>query len=148
MSLDLWLEIETPPMEIEPSDAIFVRRDGKTVEISRAEWDRLHPGDDPVAISRDPTNVYGDNITHNVTKMAIEADLYFLWHPDEHGINHASEMIPKLRVGIKKLKDNPDHMKTFNPSNGWGNYEDLLRFAEGVLDACELNPEAKVRTWA
>jgi hypothetical protein len=148
MSLDLWLEVDTPNLIVEPHDAIFIRRDGETVEISRSEWDRLHPGAEPVSIARNPTKVYSANITHNLAKMAREADLYFLWHPEDHAINIASDMTSRLKAGIDKLKNNPEHMKKFNPSNEWGSYEGLLRFAEGVLDACEMNPTAKVRAWA
>lgn len=149
MSLDLWLEVDGPPLVVEPHDEIFIRRDGETIEISRAEWDHLYPGRDPVTIRGITTNqVYDCNITHNLAPMAEAAGLYFLWHPEDHKIERAEQMVPMIEAGLQKLRENPVAMKTFNPANGWGSYEGLIRFAEGILDACRLNPSARVRTWA
>jgi len=74
------------------------------------------------------------NITHNLNKMADAVGLYeALWKPDEIGITTASQMIPFLEKGIKKLKENPEKYKAFNAPNGYGKYEDFVRFCDSVL---------------
>ena len=82
MSLDVYLRIPNP--QTTPGrKAIFVRRDGATVEIAREEWDALHPGREPVTITvgGDLDNaVYEANITHNLGCMAEAAGIYqHLW---------------------------------------------------------------------
>jgi len=85
------------------------------------------------------------NITHNLNKMADAVGLYeVLWKPDEIGITTASQMIPFLEKGIKKLRENPEKYKTFNASNGYGNYEDFVRFCDSVLHWCNKYPDSVI----
>ena len=92
-----------------------------------------------------PTTVYSGNITHNLNKMADEAGIYkLLWRPEELGITKASEVIEPLKIGINVLKSDPEKFKKFNPENGWGNYEILVRFAEEYLASCKENPDADI----
>ena len=92
-----------------------------------------------------PTEVYSDNITHNLNKMAQEAGLYeVLWRPEENDLLYAAQLIPLLEKGLLELRKNATHYSTFNPTNGWGNYEILLDFVEDYLDACRANPDATV----
>jgi hypothetical protein len=92
-----------------------------------------------------PCEIYSDNITHNLNKMAEEAGLYyFLWRPDEIGISKAKQLIEPLKIGLEALKNNPEYFKTFNPENGWGSYEGLIDFVEKYLEACETHPEADI----
>lgn len=92
-----------------------------------------------------PCDVYSANITHNLNKMADLVGLYQpLWRPDEIGVTTAKQLIPLLREGIAKLVDNKEEAEKLNPSNGWGSYDSLLRFARDYLTACEDNPEATV----
>lgn len=91
-------------------------------------------------------SVFEWNITHNLNRMAEEAGIYqHLWCPDELGITKAGELVGPLREGLAKLCSDPDHYKTFNPENGWGNYEGLVSFVCVYLRACEENPDAGVR---
>ena len=80
------------------------------------------------------------NITHNLNKMADAVGLYeVLWKPDEIGITVASQMIPFLEKGIKKLRESPEHYKTFNAPNGWGTYEDsVILYYIGVTNILTL----------
>jgi len=49
MSLDVWLTL--PGVEIPTTDdKIYIRDDGETKQITRAEWDALYPDRDPVII--------------------------------------------------------------------------------------------------
>jgi len=87
--------------------------------------------------------VYDNNITHNLTEMADEAGIYdLLWRPKENGYGRAHSIAHKLEKGIKLLKDNPKKFEKLNPENKWGSYENLIEFAESVLDACNEYPNA------
>ena len=85
------------------------------------------------------------NITHNLNKMAEAAGLYeVLWRPEEIGITSASQMIPLLEKGLKELEANPVKYKAFNPSNGYGNYNNLVNFCYETLKLCREYPDAIV----
>ena len=93
-----------------------------------------------------PTTVFDYNITHNLGKMAEEAGIYqAMWRPEEIGITKAGQLIPLLETGLTMLNADPDRFKQFNPENGWGSYDGLVRFAEKYLEACKENPDATVR---
>jgi len=151
LSLDVYLEVEGKVSEKkDPTHKIFVRKDGRTQEISRAEWDELNPGVEPVTWSGEdePGRVFHYNITHNLNTMAEAADLYKpLWRPDEIGITKAVQLIPYLQRGINTLLEDPAKFKKLNPENGWGNYDNLVEFVAKYLIACRENPEANVRVW-
>lgn len=92
-----------------------------------------------------PTTVYHANVTHNLGKMAEDVGLYYhLWRPEEIGIKKARALIEPLSVGLKRLKDDPERFKAFNPSNGWGSYEALVNFIESYLAACMEDPDAEI----
>jgi hypothetical protein len=85
------------------------------------------------------------NITHNLNKMAEAAGLYeVLWCPEEIGITSAFQMIPLLEKGIKNLEADPVKYKAFNPPNGYGNYEGLVRFCNSTLQKCREYPDARI----
>jgi hypothetical protein len=92
-----------------------------------------------------PTEVYSDNITHNLVPMAKLAGIYeALWRPEEIGIHAAQHLIPILEEGYRKLCDNPEEYEKLNPANGWGNYVGLRTFVRDYLEACRANPDAEV----
>lgn len=148
MSLDVWLTLPGVEVAIE-AQRIFIRENGRNVEISREEWDRRYPGREPfTVVSPEIETVYDGNITHNLNSMAEAAGIYgVLWRPDKNGITHALQLIDPLRTGLAALKNNPDVYKTFNPENGWGTYEGLVSFVEEYLAACEQYPSAEVSVW-
>jgi hypothetical protein len=111
--------------------------------------------------------IYSANITHNLGEMADEAGLYeALWRPyrlkegynvpeDDYEVERefesncviqAKEIIPILEKGLKELVSHPEKYKKFNPSNGWGSYESLIKFTKAYLLACIANPEAEIET--
>lgn len=93
-----------------------------------------------------PVEIFGANITHNLNRMAEAAGIYqHLWRPDELGVQQAGELILPLTEGLERLKADPDHFRTFDAPNGWGRYENFVRFVEKVLEACTENPDAEVR---
>lgn len=92
-----------------------------------------------------PCTQYSRNITHNLTKMASEAGIYqHLWRPDEIEITKANQLIEPLKAGLELLKSDPERFKKFTPSNGWGDYENLVNFVEDYLNACLEYPDADV----
>lgn len=144
MSLDVHLYAE---QERPIRSGIFVREQGQTREITRAEWDEKFPTREPVVVAStgEDYEVYSSNITHNLGKMAREAGIYdALWRPDENGIEIAYQLIESLLTGLKRLKAEPEHFKQFNPANGWGDYDGLVRFTENYLEACQAYPTARV----
>jgi len=142
MSLDVYLRGAQP---MPRGSGIFVRRDGRREEISRADWDAAFPGREPVIAVAEPVECYSANITHNLGRMAGEAGIYkALWRPEEIGIDTAKQLINPLSAGLVLLKAKPDHFKQFNPENGWGTYEGLVNFVSEYLDACKAYPEASV----
>ena len=145
MSLDVYLECDG---EDGPERwAIFIREDGQKKELTLEEWNRRFPGRQPVLakVGGDGT-IYEGNITHNLGQMAGAAELYMpLWRPEEIGIETAGQLVEPLEKGLAELRADPDKYKPFNPENGWGHYELLVRFVDDYLQACKENPEAKVR---
>ena len=90
--------------------------------------------------------VYSRNITHNLSKMAIEAGIYeCLWRPDEHGITHARQIIEPLAAGVTLLATQKRRFEKFNSANGWGLWEHFLPFCADYLQACKDHPDTRVR---
>lgn len=89
--------------------------------------------------------LYWANITHNLGTMADAAGIYkHLWRPEELGIKKAGELVAPLTEGLAKLKADPAYYKTFNPKNGWGNYDGFVDWVEKYLTACTENPDGTI----
>lgn len=93
--------------------------------------------------------VWSKTITHNLTDMAkaCNCDLYeVVWRPDEliKGVVSASDVVEFLREGLDVLKSDKERLIQFNPSNGWGDYDTLVRFVTDYIGACENYPDAIV----
>ena len=149
MSLDVYLTLKGV-QNLPSNPVIFIREDGELKEISREEWDRRFPNREPVLaeLSSDDDTVYTANITHNLGKMAEDAGIYqYLWRPGELDIKYAKQLIEPLRVGLELLESDPARLEKFNPANGWGDYDGLVRFVKKYLAACEEYPEAEVSVW-
>lgn len=144
MGLSLWLINDTAEKVIRESK-IYIRENGQNREISEAEWKDRFPNIEPVEVLADNDAVFQLNITHNLSKMASEAWLYHcMW---EAKGKQAASLIEPLKVGITRLKGNPEHYKAYNPANGWGDYFILLQAAMQLLEACIKYPDARVDTW-
>jgi hypothetical protein len=150
MSLDVYLRIPGHKAKRSTGSGIFVRENGQTVEISKAEWMDRHPDLIPARseVNEESDDVFSANITHNLGKMAEEAGIYeCLWRPDELGITQAESLIKLLSEGLRKLKRDPERFIPLNPPNGWGSYDDFVPWLERYLIACITYPEAKVSVW-
>lgn len=94
------------------------------------------------------TEVFDANITHNLGRMASECGLYeVMWRPEEHDLTSCEKAIPVLEKGVAELADNRQKYEQFNPENGWGNYDGLLRIASQFLAACKENPTGTIKAW-
>jgi hypothetical protein len=92
------------------------------------------------------TEVYKANITHNLNRMAKEADIYeHLWRPEEILIGEASQLIKPLEEGLELLRSDPERFMKFDAPNGWGVYQNFVKFVREYLEACRESPNAKVR---
>jgi hypothetical protein len=90
-------------------------------------------------------DVYSCNITHNLNKMAKEAGIYkALWHPEEVGVWRAEDLIPILTPAIADMKNRPEYYKQFNSPNGWGTYDNFIRFLDELLEMCNVFKTAKI----
>jgi hypothetical protein len=148
VSLDVYLTLPGDPLPVASRFGIYVRLCGKTVEVTREQWDELYPGVEPALalIEGDGREVFTENITHNLGTMARECGLYEpLWRPDESGIERAAQLVEPLARGLDRLRAERERLEQFNPPNGWGDYELHVRFTEKYLAACRLWPEAEVR---
>lgn len=82
------------------------------------------------------------NYTYNVSDMYVKAMGKSL--SDLHG-KKAKDVIPLLKTGVKAMLTDPIEMKKLSPENGWGDYDGALEYLQGILKACEENPECIVR---
>jgi hypothetical protein len=144
MSLDVCLTLKGSSHG--PESGIFIREDGQTKQITRSEWDERFPDREPVTVeSQESDVVYSANITHNLREMASAVGIYiYLWRPEEGDIDKASQLIEPLKSGLWLLEHDPNLFKQYNPKNGWGTYETLVKFVRNYLQACEQYPEADV----
>lgn len=91
--------------------------------------------------------LYWDNITHNLGKMAQAVGCYVAcWRPEEISLDcRASDIRASLTKAIADMEARPEHYTQFNSPNGWGTYENFLPWLKRYEFACRLNPTAKVR---
>lgn len=155
MSLDITI-ISPEPIK-KKSTGIYSRIDGQTRELTRAEVLKIFPGMESWQITEEEikTNEFWHgNITHNLTEMAEDClsfdeeyqryNLYgLLWRDTQVPFTgvYLNIYIAHLAYCLYVLKNDPDHFKKFNPSNGWGTYEQLCNFVEEFIKALVNMPE-------
>lgn len=89
--------------------------------------------------------VFEANITHNLRRMADEAGIgEEIWEPFSFCYQRAGNIADYLECGLNQLLARPEYFKTFNPSNGWGTYENLVTFVQAYLEACNKYPRAEI----
>ena len=147
MSLDVYLVIKGVQNLPTDESVILINENGQIRQITRDEWDERFPDRDPVTVwlRTDDDEVYNSGITSFLDTMAAAAGLYeYLWTPDEIGIITAQQLIEPLQKGLKVLLDNPIKFSRYNPDNGRGTYESLVKFVRDYLEACKEYPNAQV----
>lgn len=123
MSLDVYLEADEPFASPAHQSGIFIRHEGRTLQITRDQWDFLNPGREPASVEmpEETDTLFRANITHNLGKMAEVAGIYeALWRPDEIGITHAAQLVSPLAAGLGKLISDPEGYRCLNPSKWLG----------------------------
>ena len=141
--MDVRLILEKPIKK--SSTGIFIRKSGKIKELTISEVKDIYPNNYFEEREYETNEVFSANITHNLGTMASEAGIYHhLWRPEEINIYKAKELINPLREGLHMLKSDRIKFEQYNPSNGWGNYDNLVEFVQNYLDACYNYPEAKI----
>lgn len=143
MSLDVYLLAKKPIKK--SGTGVFVRDNGKTRELTIEEVREKFPDAEVAPEEYETQYVYDANITHNLFTMADKAGIYYpLWRPEEKGWTHAKQLISPLEAGLEALKADPSAFRKLNPDNGWGDYDCLVEFAEGYLEACREWPDAEI----
>lgn len=112
-----------------------------------SEVEKICPCCDRPLLTKEPEEVlFFANITHNLNNMASAAGIYYhLWRPEEIGIEKASALIEPLTKGLSTLRKKKDILLDYNPTNGWGKYEDLVALVKDYLAACKTYPDAIVK---
>jgi hypothetical protein len=161
MSLDLMIKSNTPV--IHRGTGIYIRENGGSKELeTKQEVLKYFPDVNPDTIeetSYEDDTYFHVNLTHNLTKMAsnckvigtcnYDADsavitLYdLLWHPKENLkiITPNLDYLEDLVVCYKELLQNPDFYKQYNPENGWGTYEQLVKATKEYIKALTSTSE-------
>jgi len=89
-------------------------------------------------------SIWDDNITYNLSAMARECGLWHvMFNPEIAGMK-IGRLLPQLETAINQLENDPDFYKDFNPKNGWGTYEDLLKTAKEFLEIVKEYPETTI----
>lgn len=145
MSLDVYLRMKGAPVP-RAGTGVFIRDGGGNRELTALEVAERWPGSEVAEQEYETEDVFSANITHNMGRMAREAGLYeALWCAQDNGVGHAGDLIEPMEKGLALLVSDPARFRQFNPENGWGDYEALVRFAERYLAACREYPAAEVR---
>lgn len=143
MSLDIYI-ISPEPIK-KKSTGIFARIDGATRELTREEALKMFPKAEPWQITEEEVETnefWHGNITHNLAKMADQIcncdESYslceLLWR-DEPISEGTYTYITSLVDCLGELTKDPEFFKQFNPSNGWGTYEQLVEFVRSFIHA-------------
>ena len=84
---------------------------------------------------------YDASYTYNVSKMYYDA---FDLKDGIRGLHGKSgvECKPLLENAIKKFIDNRELYKSWNPENGWGDYDGALNLLHTLLRWCDESPNA------
>ena len=156
MSLDLYIYSKTPVLH--RGTGVYIRDNGETRELATKQevlthFPDINPDDIEEKTYEDDT-YFHINLTHNLTTMAdkCKVDLYsrcmtiheesptlynLLWHPKETmGIGEPTmEYVEGLISCYRKLLEDADYFKKYNPENGWGTYEQLLKRTKEYINA-------------
>ena len=157
MSLDLYIYSKTPVLH--RGTGVYVRKDGETMELKTKQEVLTHfpdvNPDDVEERTYEDNEYFHMNLTHNLTEMAdkckIEGNcvhnigkdsvsLYdLLWHPKDN-LNIEVPTLDYLECVMacyKSLLKNSAHFKEYNPKNGWGSYEQLVKRTKQYIVALQ-----------
>lgn len=152
MSLDLYIESKTPILH--RGTGVYIRENGETKELATKQEVLAHfPDsnlDEVMERSYEDNEYFHMKITHNLTDMAEECksdedtidlndatNLYdLLWNPESIGVTTPSLSYLRLLIECyQNLLAEPDYYKQWEPKNGWGSYEGLVRNTQNYIKA-------------
>ena len=88
------------------------------------------------------TTVVAQNITHNLNKMWKEAGVYDALYNSEGKI--ASEVLPLLEEGLKKMLSEPERFEKFDSPNGWGLYKNAVPWLSKLISEFREYPDGVI----
>lgn len=157
MSLDLYINSNTPVLH--RGTGVYVRKGGETIELKTKQEVLIYfPDVNPEDIEEktyEDNEYFHMNLTHNLTEMAsqcrvigtcnYDADsaivtLYdLLWHPKDNlkVETPTFDYLEDVMQCYKKLLEKPEFYKQYNPENGWGSYEGLVRNTKKFIIALQ-----------
>ena len=91
-----------------------------------------------------PVDPFEENVTYNLGTMMRRAGL----HPKVLSGLTVKQAQPVFEQAEKLLSDNPAYFQQFNPENGWGNYEGLMKLVRGMLAYMEQCPDNYIVRWS
>lgn len=147
MGLDITLKIDET--YVKESTGIYVRENGSNRELSYDEAKQRYPDTDIELLSYETDEVWSGSITHNLNKMAMEVDAYeLLWYPEkvfpDSEVIRATQLVAPLAHALAKLIEDKERLQEFNPENGWGHYDNLVKFVTDYIVAGLNHPNAVV----
>ena len=155
MSLDLYIISKTPVLH--RGTGVYIRENGETKELSTKQEVLTHfPDMNPDTIEEktyEDNDYFHINITHNLVTMADECKVHgtcnynsdsavvtlydLMWHPEDN-LNITTPNMDYLKdivICYRKLLEESDYFKKFNPDNGWGTYEQLVKRTKEYINA-------------
>ena len=84
------------------------------------------------------------NYTSNVSRMWYEALGGITLGDLIETTPVAKDLEPRIREGIACMAEAPEHFRTMEPSNGWGDYEGAVEYLRWIADRCRAWPLARV----
>ena len=155
MSLDLYIISKTPVLH--RGTGVYIRENGETKELSTKQEVLTHfPDMNPDTIEEktyEDDTYFHINITHNLVTMADECKVHgtcnynsdsavvtlydLMWHPKDN-LNITTpnmDYLEDIMSCYRKLLEEPNFFKKFNPDNGWGTYEQLVKRTKEYINA-------------
>jgi len=69
-----------------------------------------------------------------------------MWRPEEVGIYDGGTLLPHLQRALDYMLPREGELKEYNPDNGWGTYEGLLKAVRDMGQHCAMFPHASLRS--
>ena len=89
--------------------------------------------------------LYRGSITHNLIPMWKQAGVYEAIYESEG--KQAKRIIKPLKLGLRKMLEEPKEFVKLEPKNGWGDYWGVVNFIANLLEACMKYPKARIWIW-
>lgn len=82
------------------------------------------------------TNYCDANITWNVRDIIVKSTGLEWINESNNGF--VKDIIPHIKEGLEELSSNGDKYRQYEPSNGFGSVEGVIRFFTKILDSWDM----------